>query len=226
MISPNRPSRKALSDGIYDIILGQLIEGEIQAGAALNIDALAREFDVSQTPIREALARLEATGLVVRAALKGYHAAPLFTESQLVALMEARAVIEPTLAKLACAAVDSDFLVRLRASIEEMRALAGANDRHSYQLYRQADERFHDLIAEQAGNPFLVRSYQALEGHVQRFRLFGALGASDVSHAISEHEVIIAALEAGLAERSAEAMAQHIHNVAVRAQADRKAIAD
>lgn len=63
----------------------------------LNIGALSRELNVSQTPLREALARLEHTGLVRREALKGYRVAPLFSETELIKLMDARLVLEPTL---------------------------------------------------------------------------------------------------------------------------------
>lgn len=72
-----RPSeRQPLADQMYDVLLGQFMDGLWSPGQSLNIGALTRELNVSQTPLREALARLEHTGLVRREALKGYRVAP------------------------------------------------------------------------------------------------------------------------------------------------------
>ncbi|MFC7740084.1 GntR family transcriptional regulator [Nocardiopsis composta] len=74
--SPRRSTRRPLADQMYDVLLAQFMEGKRKAGEPLNIGALSRELDVSQTPLREALARLEHTGLVRREALKGYRVSP------------------------------------------------------------------------------------------------------------------------------------------------------
>lgn len=221
-----RPSRQSLADSIYEILLSKLVEGEIQAGSAMNIDSLARDLDVSPTPIREALARLESTGLVVREALRGYRAAPLFSVEQLLLLMDARAVIEPPLAEMACRASDEAFVARLRENVESMKELSGRSDRRSYGLYRDRDEEFHDLLADLAGNPFLRRAYRSLEAHVQRFRLFGALGTSDLDDAVAEHSAIVDAFASADPELAHVAMARHIAHVRERAIRDRQHIGE
>ena len=65
------PSRAALSDSVYDALRASIVDGGYGPDEPVRIDVVARELEVSQTPVREALARLEATGLVVRAALRG-----------------------------------------------------------------------------------------------------------------------------------------------------------
>ncbi|MCR2762831.1 GntR family transcriptional regulator [Microbacterium sp. zg.B48] len=230
MIPPNDtarvrlPSRQSLADSIYEILLDQLIEGEIQAGSAMNIESLSRDLGVSPTPIREALARLEATGLVEREALRGYRAAPLFTMDQLLQLMDARAIVEAPGARLACSNATAPFLAALRDNLSRMRLLEREAGR--YGLYRKADEEFHDLIAQQANNPFLFRAYKSLEAHVQRFRLFGAVGRSDVNHAVAEHAMILEAIVSGDADKSYEAMTEHIGSVRARALNDRATVSD
>ncbi len=109
--------RQVLADHVYDELMESLVDGRLEAGAPLNIDALSRELEVSQTPIREALARLEATGLVHRLALKGYRVAPLFTPEDLAHLTDARLLIEPENAFLACQRM-TDALVALRAMLQ------------------------------------------------------------------------------------------------------------
>ncbi len=75
-----RPS--SVVDGVYDNIYHRLMSLEIAPGARIPIDVLAREIGVSQTPIREALSRLEREGLVRKEHLVGYSAAPQWTRKQ------------------------------------------------------------------------------------------------------------------------------------------------
>ena len=71
--------RPRLADDVYDFLLSQLMTLRIEPGERVTIDALARELGVSQTPIRDALNRLAADGLVVRVHLAGYRVAPQIT---------------------------------------------------------------------------------------------------------------------------------------------------
>ncbi|RKR76540.1 GntR family transcriptional regulator [Frondihabitans australicus] len=211
------PRRQSLADGVYDELMARLFDNTLDPGASLNIDALSRELDVSQTPIREALARLEATGLVVREALRGYRVAPILSPKELGDLLDARAALEPVNARLAASHVDAAFLDALGASIEQLASSPTGPSFADYHAYWEADERFHDLIARQADNVFLYRAFESLGGQAQRFRLFGGLGVSDAESAISEHRAILSALRAGDAAAAERAMTTHVTNVKSRA---------
>lgn len=217
------PRRSSLADEVYALLERRLIDGTIGAGGAIIIDGLSKEFAVSHTPIREALARLESTGLVQRTAHRGYKAAPLFSVTELSNLMDARSAIEPVNARLACAAATDEFIQELDAAVA---ALDAADSSHDFHQFWEADARFHQLIAEHSGNRFMLSAFEALGGHVQRFRLFGALGASDIQDAATEHGRILQAMRDGEPERAAEEMAQHLHNAKERATADRSVIAE
>lgn len=212
--------RQVLADHVYDDLMLALVDGRLEADSPLNIDALAREMEISPTPIREALARLESTGLVVRAALRGYRVAPLFTVDELTELMEARELLEPENAFRACGLASARLLDELEQSITDLRDAPSDRGSESIKPYWEADERFHRLIAEGAGNRFLLAAYTALGGHVQRFRLFGGLGVSDASHAIAEHGLILTAMRAGDAELARKTMYDHICGVRLRSIAD------
>lgn len=84
-----------LSDETYSQIREMLLTHEIAPGERINIDALARDLDVSQTPVREALARLESDDLVIKEPLRGYQATDLLTVSQIQDLFQFRGLIEP-----------------------------------------------------------------------------------------------------------------------------------
>lgn len=209
--------RSVLADQVYKEILARLMDGKLESGDPLSIDGTARELGVSPTPVREALARLESTGLVVRAALRGYRVAPMLSQAELMDLMAARLLLEPHNAELACTRADDAFLGALEASIDELRQAPNGPQFSDYRSYWEADERFHRLIAEHTGNKFLVAAYDSLGGHVHRFRLFGGTGVRDARSAIEEHALILDAMRRGNAGAAREAMAAHIGGVRSRA---------
>lgn len=216
-----RPAnRQLLADYVYQELLSSLMDGRLEPGSGIGIDRMAAELEVSQTPIREALARLEATGLVRREALKGYRVAPLFTAEELGELMDARAVIEPAIAERACAQATPALIDGLREAVDDLRGAPTGPTFAEYGAYWEADERFHRLIAEQGHNRFLLNAYNALGGQVQRFRFFGNLGVTDAEHAIAEHTRILDAFAAGDPEAAREAMLEHISRVRDRAVKD------
>ncbi|WP_432565118.1 GntR family transcriptional regulator [Kineococcus sp. SYSU DK003] len=211
------PSRQMLADHVYDAVLDLLIDGELKAGAALGIDALAREFEVSQTPVREALARLESTGLVRRTALKGYRVAPVATPEELVRLMQARLVLEPALAELAARRLTPQVLADLEQAVHDLATAPLGPSFHEFRQYWEADERFHRIIAEATGNEFLLSAYRALGGQIQRFRLFGGGGVTDSDHCVAEHTRVLTGLRTGDPVTAREAMAAHITEARDRA---------
>lgn len=217
-------SRKSLSDTVYDALLGQVMGGHHPPETALNIDALSRTFGVSHTPIREALARLEATGLVTRAALKGYRVAPFLNADELDDLMDARAAIEPTNAFIATTRARQEELDDLAQTVEIMKQSPRGVSYEEMAEFWDADESFHRLIAEMTDNPFLLSAYSTLGGHVQRFRLFAGVGITDADAAIQEHLSVLESMLSGKAQEAEERMKQHIQNVKARAHADREAL--
>ncbi len=110
--------RTMLRDDVYDTVLEMLLTNEFKPGSSLSIDSVARQLGVSPTPVREALVQLETTGLVTRAALKGYSVALPLTEEQMVQLLDARMVLELAAVERA-AARSSDVAPRLREAHEE-----------------------------------------------------------------------------------------------------------
>lgn len=209
--------RQVLADHVYDALLASLVDGRFSAGSPLTIDRLAREMDVSQTPIREALARLESTGLVRRNALKGYRVAPPPTSEEVAELLDARLLLEPDNTRRATEHLTDEVLATLRASIEDLASSPRGPSFSQFREYWEADERFHLAIAEAGHNQFLLRAYRSLGGQVQRFRLFAGLGVTDAEYAIAEHRTILRALESGDAEAARRAMVEHLLGVRGRA---------
>lgn len=209
-------SRQMLVDQVFEAILSLLLDDKIPTGAPLSIDGLAKRFKVSSTPVREALARLETTGMVRREALRGYRVAPEPTAADVAALLASRQVLEPSITRLACANADDRLVAELEAFNKDLDASRRGGDTFAgFRAYWKADENFHRRIVEATDNEFLLRAYSSIEGHIQRFRL---LVHNDMSgeHTVSEHAAIIEAFRSHDADAAMEAMAAHIEGIKSR----------
>ncbi|GAB3962484.1 GntR family transcriptional regulator [Plantactinospora veratri] len=95
-----RPARRTtLADDVYESVRALVMDHAVAPGERINIDALARRLEVSPTPVREALARLESDGLVRKRPLAGYTAAPLLSRTEFDELVEMRLILETASAR-------------------------------------------------------------------------------------------------------------------------------
>ncbi|GAA3739951.1 FCD domain-containing protein [Leifsonia bigeumensis] len=209
--------RLPIADRVYDTLSVQLMTGERPPGERLKIHMLSREFDVSPTPIREALARLEHTGFIERHSQRGYVVARLLGAEEIAQLMDARLLLEPTMARAAAERASAGFLSRLADTITVMQDTKAGPYGETLRECWLADEQFHGLIADQSGNPFIAKAYRSLGGQLQRFRIIGKSGVSHARSACGEHEMIFAAIESGDIDGTATAMSRHIVNAKGRA---------
>ena len=145
--------RISVVDSVYDMIYERLMSLAIPPGARIPIDVLARELGVSQTPIREALSRLEREGLVHKAHLIGYSAAPQFNRKQFEDLFDFRLLVEPEGARLAAVNMTPESLEYLESIAADMADGGTPPDRTSrYSRFARIDAHFHDEIMRIAGN--------------------------------------------------------------------------
>src|ERR1700760_2162226 len=98
-----RLKRSTLGDDVYTSLRSAVLEHTLAPGDRMNIDALARELEVSPTPVREALARLESEGLVRKRPLAGYTVSPLLTRAEFADMFDMRLLLECAAARWAAA---------------------------------------------------------------------------------------------------------------------------
>ncbi len=232
------PSRAVLADGTYDVIRGMLLNHTITPGERIVIDSLARDLDVSQTPIRESLARLEADGLVVKQALRGYAATPLLTSTEVDDLFQFRLLLEPWSAERAASQLDADGEAALESELGSVINAGVLDDSRNldeaYELMSAHDSRFHGLIATLSGSPMVSDAFDRTHCHLHLLRLYRAgqariAEAREDSGAVSdlfgmyyqpsngflafaEHRAIAAAIADGDSERARALMAAHIQS--------------
>ena len=202
------PSRQSLGEDIYEALLTQLISLKIPPGERLSIDALVRDFGVSQTPIRSALIRLEAEGLVVSRHNVGYSAAPIPSGERFRDIYDFRLLLEPAAAAAATERITPGQRQALADISLEMETTMREETAATYGRFAVLDARFHEMIAEAGGNKLIVESLGRLYTHMHLFRL--RYHATVTGEAIKEHVCIVAAMEAGDAPAAAEAMRSHI----------------
>lgn len=199
----------SISDGVHQRIYEKLMALEIAPGARILIDGLARELNVSQTPVREALNRLEREGLVRKAHLVGYSAAPQLTQKEFEDLYSFRLMIEPESARQACLALTPESLERLELAAAEMEKVEQPVDRNiRYSQFARADGHFHDEILKVAGNEVVRHALADQHVHLHIFRLM--FHRRVTQEALEEHAELLAAFRAGDADAAHAAMRNHI----------------
>jgi DNA-binding GntR family transcriptional regulator len=226
---PALAQSQVLSERVYRAVLQMLAQGSLRRGAALRIGVLSKALAVSPTPVREALARLAASGLIAHEARKGYRIAPPLNAEQLKQLMDARRLIEVGAIGHACRnggdAFRSDLAAALEAQSAAVDALNAAKpaDRAGRVALEwrviEADLRFHQVIFNHS-NLFIRVMADALRAQLYRVRQSAEQGVDDSMPALAEHRMILSAVTTGDPATAERAMKQHIDLVESRSAAD------
>src|SRR4051812_4232279 len=161
----------SLVEDVYEAIFAQLMALKIAPGSRITVDSLVKEFNVSHTPIREALGRLEGEGLVLKTHLIGYRAAPQITRRRFDELYEMRLLLEPHSAAKAAAAMDEAKLSILLEAAGVMSRREGKDDRLRYSNFARQDAIFHDKIMEFSENELIRETLSHQHTHFHIFRL-------------------------------------------------------
>nr|WP_238432735.1 GntR family transcriptional regulator [Micromonospora tarensis] len=173
-----RPARRlTLAEDVYESIKTLVMDHILPPGERVNIDALARELDVSPTPVREALARLEADGLVRKRPLSGYTTTPLLTRAEFDDLFEVRQLLEGATAGRAAAHASAEARHRISTEAAASIDVEVGDGYRRHAAFTARDATFHDLIADAAGSPLLRDSITRLHAHLHLHRLYFPVGA-------------------------------------------------
>ncbi|QGF23525.1 GntR family transcriptional regulator [Raineyella fluvialis] len=214
-----RIKAKALPDDVYDALLDMLTWGTLEPDTPLSIDGLAQSLGVSPTPVREALARLEPTGLVRRSVRRGYRVSPPMSQAQMYELADARLVLESGAIERSMRHAD-EVLPDLEAAFSRHERSAqellepGHENVHEYvRRYFEDDWSFHEAILNHCGNRYLAQAVDSLSFRMHRMRQTVGIGVSDVSVAVPEHHAILEAVRRGDTAGAVAAMRFHLERV-------------
>lgn len=200
------PSGRARTD-VYAVLRARILDLQMPPDSKVNIDALARELGVSQTPVREALHQLEGDNLILKTPGKGYRTTPLLGFDQLRELFELRLLIEPWAARSAAVNRLSNPNRALSAGLQNFISgiATGASTRH---LLVAHDMQFHDQILGAGHNEFAHQAIRATHCHLHLFRLYPADWTGEQT--IQEHGAIVEAIRDCDPDAAENAMHNHL----------------
>ncbi len=164
-----------LTEQSYSKLKEYLLSSDIQPETRFSINELSRRLGVGRSPVRDAVIRLTAEGLLESADRSGLRLKPL-SRSDLQEIVELREALEPYAARVACSKIDYQQLREMKRLLEAMRnsarklADSDFQDSNAARDMAISDRRFHEKILDAADNGRLgkiVRNYQLLAGKVR-----------------------------------------------------------
>lgn len=213
--------RRALVDKLASQLHARVLSGELPSGTRLRQEALAEEFGVSRTPVREALRKLQAGGLVELQPHRGAVVRGL-SSREIRDAYEVRAALEALAAQLAAERISRGQLQRLNHAQGEFRAALErtvarrqggreVGDRE-IRLWGSANDEFHQTIHEASGNEVLVGALADLHRNFPRdlSRLVVSESTAMLEANVREHEAILVALARHDSKAAHELMQRHV----------------
>lgn len=204
--------RRTLSEAATDILRERILQGSYTAGEPLRQEALAAELGVSRIPLREALQRLEAEGLVALVPHRGAIVAQVPVED-LAELFALRALIESDLLERAVPQATPTDLERARSAAE---VFAQAVTRGRTAQLGEANSRFHAALYAPARRPRTMEVVERLHMQCDRLLRLQLTLTDGGAQAVREHEALWRAVAAGDAARAAALLREHIVGAGTR----------
>ena len=205
MLTSPASSNGGLSDWAYERILDLVLEGQLVAGTVLQERRIAEALNISRTPVREALSRLEAEGLVKRQ-IGRLMTVTEITVQQYIDVLNVRKVLESEAAGLAAGQVSAPLIEKMRRAVEDLRK----KDNPTVSEHWAVDDLIHLTIAAATKNQCLETIIRDLR---RRTRIFNTHRIPSRLHpGAAEHLALIEAIATGDQEQSRALMAKHLEN--------------
>lgn len=200
----------SMREQMYEALKGLILDNTYTPRSVLAIDRLAEEFGVSATPVREALVRLEADGLVELIPNKGAQVIDI-REEDVRYIWEMRMLLEPYAARESTATVDRAELDSLEADIKRLSATPNDDA-----LYVSTDMRLHEMMYLRVRNELLKESIRRVHQMAQRIRFFAEhspeMHEKVVRDVINEHLGILTAVRTGDPDKVQSLLRAHLAN--------------
>lgn len=184
----------------------EIESGALPPGAPLDERALAARFNVSRTPVREALQQLAARDLVRVAPRQGVTVSRL-SIAKVRAMLEYIAELESVAAKLAARRVDDDLARQLDETMARCQEAAVSGGAAEYTL---ANALFHEVIYAGSRNVYLAEQIRLARRMLQRYRVRDFQNKQQIAKSLQDHLKIARAIQAGDEAAAAQAMQLHV----------------
>ncbi|WP_180902705.1 GntR family transcriptional regulator [Martelella soudanensis] len=184
------PKQPSLTEQVYNRLRGEILSCKLEPGLEISEIELAERFDVSKTPVREALATLRQEGLVRTFPRRGYQITPI-TFGDMNELFDLRIMLEAGAAELACERITEEELEHLR---EQARVVYDQAETPTLDKFIAANTDFHLAIARASGNQRLYDILARQLHELERFFYIGAQKRDVNSETSNDHMKIVETL--------------------------------
>ena len=220
--------RETLTEKAHKEIKSAILQSELLPGRILSIEELAAKLGTSQTPVREALVKLGAEGLLEQGLNKRLSVTRI-SEKDVRETYEVRRLLEPHVARLVAASLStnprlSTLLTTLKTDNEATREIASQRDKLSptqHKKYMKIDLQLNNAIWEGIRNSLLGEIFTFVSNHSLRIRSYAeaSMGESEIALVrvvTKEHARIIDALLSGDSDRAEKAVKDHLNKAEQR----------
>jgi GntR family transcriptional regulator, carbon starvation induced regulator len=207
-MSDRRLSRATLAEQVEDAIRFDIIEGVLLPGQRLRAGDLADQYDVSATPLREALQRLAAENLVVLDPRVGATVADI-SIADLRDVYKLRDLLEGVALERSVELGEDAWASQIRTAWEAFRQESGRRGGHSREdaaVWSAAHRRLHEALTASCDSPWLLRFVGMLNHHSERYRM---LSARAPRPSLAEHEAIVRHATNHRGKEAVEALVKH-----------------
>ncbi|MCK1727323.1 GntR family transcriptional regulator [Bradyrhizobium sp. 142] len=191
---------------IAEVIGDRIISGALQPDAPLRQDHVAREFNSSHVPVREAFRQLEAQHLVVAVPRRGVRVAPLDTKS-VKEIAEMRAALEVVALRNAAPKITSAHLARIELALIE------GDNAQTIQEFEMANRAFHHALVAPCAMPRLLASLGGLQLANSRLVFAMARSSGWRPRSNQDHRLILQTLRARNVDQACNLLARHIQTI-------------
>lgn len=202
--------RPTLADQAYTELQDQIVSGQLSAGQRLMADQLAEALAISQTPVKEALVRLEQEGLVEVASRRS-STVRRFTLADIGEIYQARLLLELHAATrgIETGTVTAEFVDRLAETLRELMAFIERQSQDGLAEAIRRDRAFHALVVGLAGNRLISGWHQVVQRQMQTVRNY-SLRQYDLGRTRREHGAIVEAFAARDRDAVIAALTAHL----------------
>ena len=196
---------------IFRSLRKSIIEGDLSDGAPLRQDEIARAFNTSRIPVREAITMLEQQGLVKAIRYKGAVVACLSMQ-EADEIFSFRCLLEPEVIRAAVPKMTEDILNSARGFLEQFAAAQDPMD------YGDLNRRFHSALYGASGLPYHISVIENSMDRIDRYLRAQLVMTDGIDRSNQEHLAILHACEIGDAEEAARLTYTHIHDAMISLQ--------
>jgi DNA-binding GntR family transcriptional regulator len=200
-------NRRRLADEVYDQIINAIASLEIGPNDRLVQEKLAKQLDISRTPVREALMRLEQEGVLV-VSQKGGFRLHRMDDHEVRELYQSRAAVEGQAARILADRADPAVLEQLRKTINTEEDIKVCSTR----AYFEANRNIHRRFVELSDNRYLLEMFDMTWGKAMAFQLFASFENVDISKSLGDHIRLVDAISTGDKTIALEAVVDHIQD--------------